>query len=83
MEEAANEEAAEARPEPKEAVKMEVRGVRIEAPDTRTTLPAMPAGSIGSMGKELGFVRIVTTALGETLRAQGRDTTETSSPALK
>ena len=76
VEEAANEEAAEARPEPKEAVKMEVRGVRIEAPDTRTTLPAMPAGSIGSTGKELGFVLIDITVPGETTRVQDQDTTE-------
>ena len=76
VEEAANEEAAEARPEPKEAVKMEVRGVRTEAPDIRTTLPAMPAGSIGSMGKELGFVLIDIIVPGETTRVQDQDTTE-------
>ena len=53
---AVKEEAETARPEPKEAGRVEVKGVRTVAPDTRTTLPGTPAGSIGSMARELGFV---------------------------
>ena len=77
---AVKEEAETARPEPKEAGKVEVKGVRTEAPDTRTTLPGTPAGSIGSMGRGRGFVRTDTTAHGEISRAPGPGTTETSSP---
>ena len=80
---AVKEEAETARPEPKEAGKVEVKGVRIEAPGTKTTLPGTPAGSIGSMGRGRGFVRTDITALGETTRAPGRDTIEISSPELK
>ena len=82
---AVKEEAEGIRPEPKEAgkmeVKVEVRGVRIEAPDTRMGPHLMPAGSIGFMARLLGFVPTGTTAHGETTRAQGRGTTGTSSPA--
>ena len=80
--EAVTEEAA---PEPREAAnKTRARiGIRTEVPGTRTSPRSAPAGSIGSMARELGFVLIDTTAHGETTRAQGRGTTETSLQELK
>ena len=80
----------EAGPDPKEAVSREAVsrappriGTRTGVPDTRTTRHLVPAGSIGSMARELGFVLIDTTAHGETTRVQGRGTTETSLQELK
>ena len=73
----------EAGPEPKEAGPKEaVKEIRIEAPGIRMGPPVTPAGSIGFMGRLLGFVLTGTTAHGETTRARGRGTTETLSPAL-
>ena len=77
--EAATEEAGPD-PDPKEAARIKIR---IEAPDTRICPPVTPAGSTGFMGRGRGFVLTATAAPGGTLRTRGRDTTETSWPALK
>ena len=81
--EEADPETKEARQAAKEAANKGPSGTRTGVPDTRTTRHLVPAGSIGSMARELGFVLIDTTAHGETTRVQGRGTTETSLQELK
>ena len=74
----------EAGPEPKEAGPKEaVKEIRIEAPGIRMGPPVTPAGSIGFMGRVLGFVPTVTAVHGGTSRAPDPDTTETSLQELK